>query len=130
LARTIAIAAVIGAWLAWWSRSGVRFWPAATLLALWPSLGGHFVEIWFLNWLRPRLPASRWAQVLARIAVWFAGGVALLAAMQATALALSLPYFPRLPAWWVGGAAFIGIELVAHLVLQLRGRNSFYNGCG
>ncbi len=24
------------------------------------------------------------------------------------------------PAWWLGGIAFIGIELVAHLVLQLR----------
>ena len=31
---------------------------------------------------------------------------------------------------WLGGLAFIGIELVAHLVLQLRGRPSFYNERG
>ena len=34
----------------------------------------------------------------------------------------------RWPAWWLGGLAFIGIELLAHLLLQLRGRPSFYNG--
>jgi hypothetical protein len=33
-------------------------------------------------------------------------------------------------AWWVGGVAFIGIELVVHLALQVRGRPSFYNGRG
>jgi len=30
----------------------------------------------------------------------------------------------------LGGLAFIGIELVTHLVLQLRGRPSFYDGRG
>ncbi len=37
---------------------------------------------------------------------------------------------PRWPAWWLGGLAFIGIELVAHLALLLRGRPSFYDGRG
>jgi hypothetical protein len=34
------------------------------------------------------------------------------------------------PAWWLGGLAFIGIEIVVHLMLQLRGQPSFYNGRG
>jgi hypothetical protein len=34
------------------------------------------------------------------------------------------------PAWWLAGLAFIGIELAAHLVLQLRGRPNFYSGRG
>jgi hypothetical protein len=34
------------------------------------------------------------------------------------------------PPWWLAGAAFIGIELVAQLALQARGRPSFYNGRG
>jgi hypothetical protein len=34
------------------------------------------------------------------------------------------------PRWWLGGLVFIGIELVAHLVLRLRGRPNFYNGRG
>jgi hypothetical protein len=108
-------------------------WPAFTLLALWPTLAGHCVEVWFLNWLRPRLPDARAVQVAARIGVWFAGGVALAVAMGLTATVLGVrpPRWSEYgPAWWIGGVAFIGIELIAHLVLQLRGRPSFYNGRG
>jgi hypothetical protein len=75
LTRTVTIALVAGTivsrWLGW-SR-----WPLAVLLMLWPSFGGHWVELWFLNWLRPRIPAARGAQVAARVATWFAGGRAL-----------------------------------------------------
>jgi hypothetical protein len=98
-------------------------WTMAILLALWPSFGGHWIEILFLNWLRPRLSPSRRIQVAARLAVWFTGGIVLLFGMKLTA---SL----RRPAWWIGGIAFIAIELVAHATLQLRGRPSFYNGRG
>ncbi|MDB5292193.1 MAG: hypothetical protein JWL69_3434, partial [Phycisphaerales bacterium] len=69
-------------------------------------------------------------QIAARVGVWFAGGVALAIGMRLTAMALA-GFRPRhWPAWWVGGLAFVGIELVVHLVLQLRGRPSFYNGRG
>jgi hypothetical protein len=37
---------------------------------------------------------------------------------------------PHWHIWWLGGFAFIGIELMAHLTLQLRGRPNFYNGLG
>ena len=127
--RTGLIAIVGGAVLArFWG--GLARWPMATMLALWPSLGGHCVEVWFLNWLRPRLPIARSIQVAARLGAWFAGGAGLTIGMGLTAMAL--PGFraaPR-PAWWLGALAFIGIELVAHLALQLRGRPSIYNGRG
>lgn len=98
---------------------------------LWPAFGGHWVELFFLNCLRPRLPAKRWVQIAARMATWFAGGCLLWAGMYLTAMALSRFHAPqRRLAWWVGGVAFIGIELVVHLVLQLRGRDNFYNGRG
>jgi hypothetical protein len=105
-------------------------WPISTLLTLWPSFGGHWVEIWFLNWLRPRISAGRGVQIVARLAVWFLGGVLLLLGMKLTAAALPLAAEPRTPPLWLGGVAFIGIELVAQLALQLRGRPSFYNGRG
>ena len=112
------------------SGGGVRYWPAATLLALWPAFGGHWVELFFLNWLRPRISDRRWVQAAARLIVWFAGGCLLLAGMYYTSIALH-GYIPvRWPAWWVGGIAFIGIELVTHLFLQLRGCGSFYSGRG
>ena len=127
--RTGMIAIVVGAVLArlW---GGLARWPMATLLVLWPSFGGHWVEIWFLNWLRPRLSIARGLQVAARVGVWFVGGTGLVIGMGLTAMALAGFRPAHWPAWWLGGLAFIGIELVTHLVLQLRGRPSFYNGRG
>jgi hypothetical protein len=127
--RTGMIAIVAGAVLAplW---GGLTRWPTATLLLLWPSFGGHWVELWFLNWLRPRLSIARGVQVAARLAVWFVGGAGLAVGMGLTAMALAGFRPPRWPAWWLGGLVFMGIELVAHLALQLRGRPSFYNGRG
>lgn len=127
LLRTFAIAAIVGAILAFrWG--GLARWPLAFLLVLWPSFGGHWVEIGFLNGLRPRLPTARVVQVAARLAVWFVGGTILALGMYFTPKALIV--LPRWPAWWLGGLAFIGVELVAHLGLQLLGRASFYNGRG
>ena len=69
-------------------RGGLVRWPLATVLMLWPSLGGHFVELWFLNWLRPRLSVARPVQMGARVLIWFAGGCVLVMGMWLTAIAL------------------------------------------
>ena len=128
LTRTIGIAIVAGA------VTSVAFgrparWPMMTVLMLWPSFGGHWVELWFLNWLRPRLASARGVQIAARIAVWFVGGIGLAFGMWLTAFALTGLW--RVPlAWWLAGFTFIGVELVAQLTLQMRGRPSFYNGRG
>lgn len=129
LTRTVTIAVIGGVMLALLSRGRVR-WPIAILLLLWPSLGGHVLEVLFLNVIRPRLPAIPALQVAARLGVWFLGGAALMVGMHATAVLLAGFRNAHRPAWWLGGLAFIGIELVAHLVLQLRGRPSVYNGRG
>ena len=132
LVRTGTIALVVGAVLAGW-RGGLARWPMATLLVFWFSFGGHSVEIGFLNELRPRLPGVRAVQVGVRVAVWFVGGVGLALGMGLTAMALGFRpgrWSAWGPAWWLGGLAFIGIELVVHLMLLLRGRPSFYNGRG
>jgi hypothetical protein len=127
--RTGTIAIVAGAVLArFWG--GPARWLAATLLVLWPSFGGHWVEVWFLNWLRPRLSAARGMQAATRVGVWFVGGTGLALSMGLTAMGLAGFRPAHWPAWWLGGLGFIGIELLAHLVLQLRGRSSFYNGRG
>jgi len=130
LARTVAIALVLGAIVVRWRGGGVARWPLATLLILWFSFGGHWVELWFLNWLRPRLSIARAAQVWARLAVWFVGGCILALGMDLTAMAFTGFRPAQWPAWWLGGLAFIALELVVHLVLQLRGQPSFYHGRG
>ena len=129
LARTLGIALVAGALFArqW---GGMERWPVTTIVILWPALGGHLLELWFLNWLRPRLPHRRSVQAIARVALWVLGGVVFQAAMRLTAAALTgLRPASRVP-WWIGGLVFIAIELVAQLVLHLRGRPSFYGGRG
>jgi hypothetical protein len=129
LTRTIGIALVGGAILSrrW---GGLAWWPMASVVMLWPTVGGHVVELWYLNWLRPRLPRHRGVQAAARVTTWFLGGVVLWFAMQLTvAMITGSPLAPRTP-WWAGGIALIGIEVVAHLVLRLLGRRSFYDGRG
>jgi hypothetical protein len=129
LTRTIGIAVVAGL-LITPLVGGITRWPAATLLLLWPSFGGHWIDLGYLNWLRPRLPAGRGVQRAARVAVWFAGGIVIGIGIRLTASAF-LHVRPLMwLTWAAAGAAFVGIELVAHGGLQLRGRPSFYDGRG
>jgi hypothetical protein len=129
LFRTVVIALVAGGAIALLSRKWT-VWPLATLLVLWPSFGGHWVEVWYLNWLRPRLSPARGVQLATRVLVWFAGGALLALGMRLTASAFGEWRSPHWLTWWAGGAAFVGIELVMHLLIQLRGQPSFYNGRG
>jgi hypothetical protein len=126
LIRNVAIAVGVGAGVALIRRNAMVFLPTATL-ALWPSLGGHFVELAFLNFIRSRAPASRPSQIAVRVFTWFAGGCLLYVCMVGTARALSLA---PLPIAFVpyAGLIFIGVELIAHAVMAARGRPSFYDG--
>jgi hypothetical protein len=132
LVRTVLIAVVAGTVLAMWSARSARpiRWPVAVVLMLWVSFGGHWLELWFLNWLRPRLPDAPTVQRFARLATWFLGGCGLGVGMALTGRALGGIGLTHWPAWWAAGVAFIGVELVAHSVLQARGRASFFTGRG
>jgi hypothetical protein len=125
LTRTVGIAALVAAIVAL-SMHDVRRWPALTLVFLWPSFGGHWIDLWYLNWLRPRLPSNRSMRRAAHVATWFAGGVLLGIGVRVTASSLlSHPSLAWLT-WWRAGAAFVAIELAAHVALHLRGMPSFY----
>lgn len=126
--RTGSLALLIGASVSLSTRR-----PAAllvgTLLALWFTLGGHFVELFFRNRLRWLISPQPLPQASARLAYWFVGGSVLYAGALATGLILIgnrvLPW-----PWWTGGLLFLGLELVVHGLLQLRRQPSFYNGRG
>jgi hypothetical protein len=129
LTRTVGIALVVGGVLAW-RRGDLARWPVASALVLWPSLGGHFVERWYRDTLRPRLRESAGMRIAARLATWFVGGIALGLGMALTAILLTGA--PRIPwgRWWLAGLAFVAIEAVAHLALRLAGRPSLFDGRG
>lgn len=128
LARNFAIAVAVAIVLAL-RKGNVRLAPSFALLVIWFSLGGHYVEVAFLNVLRGRLPSSRATQTLARIATWFVGGAMLYIPMTITYHFVSgdRPYFEF---WWAGGLLLVGIEIGAHLLRLLRGLPNFYTGAG
>jgi len=128
LVRNVSLAAGVGALLALQRHSLKSFLPVAAL-ALWFSLGGHYVELAFLNSLRVRLSQGRLTQVALRLLVWFAGGVVLYVLMAASARVLPLEA-PPLGMWWYGGVLLIGVELAVHGLLAVRGRPNFYSGRG
>jgi len=128
LFRNVLIAVVVGTMLAVGRRNLSLIGPF-TLLAMWFTLGGHYVEVAFLNKFRDRLPQSRGLQLLARLAFWFVGGCFLYLGMTATAQLLSRE-LARYPDLWIGGLLLIGIELVVHLLRLLRRKPNFYLGTG
>lgn len=129
LMRTLSIAIVAGGVVALTTKHPAR-WPTLALLMLWPSLGGHWIDLLYLNVLRPRLPRGRTLHLLTRVAVWFAGGVVLATGVQLTVGMFAEHASIGWLTWATAGALFVAVELVAHAGLHLRGRPSFYNGLG
>lgn len=123
LTRTVMIAVVAGAVIArltgGWSR-----WPVDSLLAFWITFGGHWVELWFLNGVRPRIPAAGGVQKIARLAVWFVGGALLGFGITLTARVFGIG--ASWSSWWKFGILFIGVELIVHLFLLMRGQSGFF----
>ena len=103
--------------------------PLTTLLALWFTLGGHFVEVLFRNQLRHRISGQAALQTLARLLTWFVGGSALYGGALVTRAILTDRGAVTWP-WWTGGALFVGLELLIHLLLRARRQSSFYDGRG
>ena len=128
LARNVTVAAVVGAALALRGQNPRSFLPLAAL-ALWPALGGHYIELAFLNGLRGRIPQGRLPQVVVRMLVWAGGGVLLYLCVVATARVLPVTA-PPLRLCWYGGVLFIGLELTVHAVMAMRRLPNFYNGRG
>jgi hypothetical protein len=126
-ARTVGLAVFIGAGIGLVTRQMGAI-PANTAVALWFTLGGHFVELAYRNQLGRSIAAGA-ARVVTRIAWWLAGGVLLGAGAQVTWTAFTGDGAVPWP-WWAAGVGFVGAELLVHLVMLLRGLPNFYRGNG
>jgi hypothetical protein len=128
LARNVAIALGVGVVAALARRNALLVLEVGAL-ALWFSLGGHFVEVLFLSQARPRMPHLARPRQVARLLTWFVGGALLFTLMTGSARLLALRWL-SFEAWWIGALAFVAIELFVHALLALSGRPNFYRGDG
>ena len=105
----------------WW------FWVSTYAAVLWFPLGGHYVELVYLNFLRMRWAWFLRRRYLGRVGWWLAGGLPLgLGCWWTWGLLGTRPDFD-LPFWW-GMPFFVLTECLAHTVLSILGRPSFWNG--
>ena len=139
LIRTVLIAVALGTifsiiLLRHLPRSLVDGYAVLTLVLsiLWISLGGHWLELGYLNVLRPRIARlPDWLLFVVRLGVWLLGGTVLCLVAITTGTLMTTGHLPTEAivecTLRYGGMAFIAIELVPHLVLTMRGRPSFWN---
>jgi len=126
--RTGGLALIIGIGVGA-ARHNFSLAPPLTLLALWFTLGGHFVELLFRNQLRQHISHGAVAQLVARVVYWFAGGSLLFEGALVTRALLGVQL--RIPySWWMAGIAFVAVELLIHLFIRSRGQANFYDGRG
>jgi hypothetical protein len=107
--------------------SYLRFWLVTFPAVLWFPLGGHYVELAYLNYLRMRWPWFHRRRYPARVGWWFVGGLPLGLGCWWTWILLGADPQFRLPFWW-GMPFFIAAECVVHTVLAAAGRPSLWNG--
>jgi hypothetical protein len=132
LLRNVVIAMVAGGALA--ARfGGLAAWPVLTGAALWFSLGGHVVELLFLDTVRPRYPMPHVVAALVRVAMWFTGGSILGVAAAGTLTLISHTERTGHVAAMLsvnGGLVLIGVELLAHAGLAVRQKPNVFYGHG
>jgi len=107
-------------------------WLVLVLFVSWISFGGHWVELFYLNFLRPRIARLHdGLLILVRVAIWLVGGAILFLGAVTTRSLLSSGDWPTDPqvqgAVLYGGPMFVVIELVVHLIAVAIGRPSFWN---
>jgi len=88
---------------------------------------GHYTELFFINYLRFKFPSDKITQLVIRFLYWYiSGGLLFYLAMVLRGVLEHKPVYSGI--LWMGGVYFIGIELIANLILQLRVKKSFWNG--
>ncbi len=105
----------------------LRLWLITYPAVLWIPLGGHYVELLYLNAIRVRYPWVWRFRRSTRVVWWFAGGLPLGVGCWWTWTALGARPDFGLPFWW-GMPFFVVAELVIHSLLAIFNKPSFWNG--
>ena len=89
--------------------------------------GGHWPELWFINYLKFRLPHRVLVLYPVRILFWYAIGVILTFLSRFVVILISGSDH-GIGRWWEYAAIYVIIELIMHMFLQLVKKKSFWNG--
>jgi uncharacterized membrane protein len=121
--RTFSVAALVATIISIRTQTA-SIWTAQFCVVLWVSFGGHWLELFYINTLKKKLPKIDWPF---RLVFWFACGVLLSFPMNLTRDMMEGNLSDK-PEWWAFGLGFIAVELLVHaLFLQSRGLPSVYN---
>jgi hypothetical protein len=90
-------------------------------------IGGHWLELLFINSIKFALPKNILLLYFTRIVYWFLCAVPL---FFCTNFIMHVFLYDglRLSHWFTFGIFYIGIELLMHAIMQIRYKKSFYNG--
>ena len=107
-------------------------WLVLVVFVGWFSFGGHWVELAYLNGIRPKI--AHWSDpslVFIRLGVWLIGGAILYLGAVASRSVMTAGELPGqadlFKVLLYGGPVFAVIELFPHTFLQLSGKPSFWN---
>ncbi len=124
LSRTLTIAVVVGV-VASFATHNIRMGFAIGLGALWPSVGGHWIELLWLNLIRKRLKPKVPILVALRLIYWWAWGFVIIFPAFYTIHVIA-PSLPPMPSPLLGGFGFLFVEMLLHGIFAMNHRpNAF-----
>ena len=88
---------------------------------------GHWIELFFINVIKFRLPKNIYVLYIVRICYWFVSSI-LLFLISNTIRELLVSNSRQLGNWWFFGFLYIGVQLLMYAIMQIRLKKSFYNG--
>ncbi len=99
---------------------------------IWPAIfcivfGGHWLELFFVNYLKFVLPQNIFLLYIVRIGYWFLCSIPLFL-LASFVIQLLTNDQKQLGHWWAFGFLYIGIEMLMYGIMQVRSKKSFYNG--
>ena len=89
--------------------------------------GGHWLELFFINYVKFIIPGNILLLYSVRIFYWFFSAIPLFA-LANLAINLTSEKTMLMGKWWTLGLIYIGIQLIINAIMQLRMKKSFYNG--
>ena len=91
------------------------------------TFGGHWIELFFINYIKFLLPKKLYVMYGARIIFWYASALLLFFASQCVHNSLTGKN-ESAGNLWIFGFIYILIEMIMHGIIHVQIKKSFWNG--